>query len=447
MKFHRLFWAFFLIFFVLSLTPLTALDRTIFSIRAGLSSYYPFSSEAQDFISASGLIKGEFDYFLSPKFHLSISMGLGGFTTGDKATEDYWKYIPGTISLSYRVFDKDFYALDLFAGPGGYAIPNETLMSSIGAHLGGRLSYKLNPRNNLYLELVGHDWLEEGAFEWSGTTQLVELSLGITFSKLSPSISAEGTTEYQIEPPPEEKTTVPKTTTSADSDGDGVPDEYDRSPGTPAGVAVDEAGRPLDSDMDGVPDYLDSNANTPLGVVVDAKGNPVDTDEDGIPDYLDREPNTPAGALVDQYGRALDTDGDGVPDYCDQEPNTPKGSVVNSQGYALVKLETGILEGVEFTTGKAILTAESNKALLRLLWGMEFNHLVKIEIRAYCEDVGKPDANLKLTQERAEVIKNFLVKNGILEERITAIGVGAKNFIVPDAKSLINRRIEISIIE
>ncbi len=37
-----------------------------------------------------------------------------------------------------------------------------------------------------------------------------------------------------------------------DSDNDGVPDNLDKCPGTPAGVAVDKDGCPLDSDNDGV---------------------------------------------------------------------------------------------------------------------------------------------------------------------------------------------------
>ena len=58
----------------------------------------------------------------------------------------------------------------------------------------------------------------------------------------------------------------------ADSDGDGVPDDRDKCPGTPAGVQVDEDGCPLDSDGDGVPDYKDKCPGTPPGARVDANG-------------------------------------------------------------------------------------------------------------------------------------------------------------------------------
>ncbi|HEY6081941.1 MAG TPA: OmpA family protein [Chitinophagaceae bacterium] len=48
-----------------------------------------------------------------------------------------------------------------------------------------------------------------------------------------------------------------------DADGDGVTDQFDKCPNTPAGVAVDVHGCPLDTDGDGVPDYKDKQLITP----------------------------------------------------------------------------------------------------------------------------------------------------------------------------------------
>jgi len=44
-----------------------------------------------------------------------------------------------------------------------------------------------------------------------------------------------------------------------DADGDGIADQFDKCPGTPAGVAVDSHGCPMDTDGDGVPDTAISN--------------------------------------------------------------------------------------------------------------------------------------------------------------------------------------------
>jgi len=48
-----------------------------------------------------------------------------------------------------------------------------------------------------------------------------------------------------------------------DADGDGVTDQFDKCPGTPAGVAVDTHGCPMDTDGDGVPDDRDKELITP----------------------------------------------------------------------------------------------------------------------------------------------------------------------------------------
>jgi outer membrane protein OmpA-like peptidoglycan-associated protein len=48
-----------------------------------------------------------------------------------------------------------------------------------------------------------------------------------------------------------------------------------------------------------------------------------DSDGDGVPDQFDLEPNTPPGCPVDTHGRSLDTDGDGVPDCRDKQKITP----------------------------------------------------------------------------------------------------------------------------
>lgn len=120
-----------------------------------------------------------------------------------------------------------------------------------------------------------------------------------------------------------------------DADGDGVPDGIDQCPDTPAGAQVDAKGCPIDSDADGVPDGIDQCPNTPTGAAVDAKGCPADADGDGVPDGVDKCPNTPAGATVDASGCPLDSDVDGVPDGIDKCPNTPAGTKVDATGCPL----------------------------------------------------------------------------------------------------------------
>ncbi len=70
-----------------------------------------------------------------------------------------------------------------------------------------------------------------------------------------------------------------------------------------------------------------------------------DRDGDGVPDDKDQCPNTPAGDIVDAHGCTIyhlgivhDRDGDGVPDDKDQCPNTPEGDIVDAHGCSIYHL-------------------------------------------------------------------------------------------------------------
>ena len=112
-----------------------------------------------------------------------------------------------------------------------------------------------------------------------------------------------------------------------DTDGDGVADDTDKCPGTPAGTAVDSSGCPLpqDDDGDGVTNDIDKCPGTPAGAKVDASGCELDSDGDGVGDSRDQCPNTPAGAKVDDKGCELDGDGDGIVDSAGQVSRHAQG--------------------------------------------------------------------------------------------------------------------------
>ena len=128
-----------------------------------------------------------------------------------------------------------------------------------------------------------------------------------------------------------------------DTDNDGVTDDKDLCPDTPAGEEVDEDGcadSQKDSDGDGVTDDKDLCPDTPAGEEVDEDGcadSQKDTDNDGVTDDKDLCPDTPAGEEVDEDGCAdsqKDTDNDGVTDDKDLCPDTPAGEEVDEDGCA-----------------------------------------------------------------------------------------------------------------
>ena len=132
-----------------------------------------------------------------------------------------------------------------------------------------------------------------------------------------------------------------------DTDGDGVLDNRDRCPDTPAGASIDVRGCPSDTDGDGVPDGVDRCSTTVAGAAVDERGCPRDSDGDNIADGLDRCPDTPAGVLVDPRGCPKDSDGDKIPDGLDRCSETPRGATVDALGCPGDEDGDGVLDGLD----------------------------------------------------------------------------------------------------
>ncbi len=84
-----------------------------------------------------------------------------------------------------------------------------------------------------------------------------------------------------------------------------------------------------------------------------------------------------------------------------------------------------VLENVEFDYGKASLRSSSYKALNDLVEVMKLKSRMEIEIGGHTDNIGSDEANLKLSQARAESVKKYLVSKGISASRITAKGYGA----------------------
>jgi len=216
----------------------------------------------------------------------------------------------------------------------------------------------------------------------------------------------------------------------ADSDGDQVFDGLDQCPNTPAGASVDARGCPTDADGDHVFDGLDQCPNTEAGAPVDARGCPLDTDGDGVIDLHDRCPNTPAGARADTNGCPMDADGDRIFDGLDRCPNTPAGRQVDANGCPILFEEsrpTLVLEGVTFATGSADLTGDSRTVLDIVAESLRGNPDVRVEVGGHTDNTGSSVVNTRLSQARAGAVRNYLISKGLAADRLTARGYGPDN--------------------
>lgn len=238
-----------------------------------------------------------------------------------------------------------------------------------------------------------------------------------------------------------------------DTDKDGVPDYLDQCPETPEGTPVDKVGCPLDSDGDGVTDDKDKCPDTPTGVAVDEKGCPIDSDGDGVPDYLDKCPNTPeeARGYLDEFGCPKDKDGDGVYDYedrCPEVPGTRSNNGCPELKAAVKRLFKQALHGIQFETGKSTIKPVSFPILNKVVEVMNDNPDFLLNIAGHTDSQGADDMNQKLSEDRANAVKDYLAKKGVAADRMTAEGFGETKPIDTNATAAgrrENRRVEFTV--
>ena len=249
---------------------------------------------------------------------------------------------------------------------------------------------------------------------------------------------------------PNTKQGVPVDSTGcpADADKDGVPDALDKCPDTKAGLNVDNTGCPLDYDKDGIPDGIDQCPNTPAGVPVDSVGCAADADKDGVYDGLDKCPDTPKGAAVDTAGCPVDSDKDGVADFLDKCPNTLEGVRIDKKGCPLNKAEDleQLKKGINFQSGSKKLTKSSYKTLNNIVKLMKKFNTANIEVQGHTDDTGSEDVNKQISQDRAQVVVDYFIQNGIAADRVRAVGFGSDKPIADNKTKKgrsKNRRVEL----
>ena len=115
----------------------------------------------------------------------------------------------------------------------------------------------------------------------------------------------------------------------------------------------------------------------------------------------------------------------------------------------LVKGNTATVNNLFFDLGKAALKPESEPELKRILQVMKENKALVIEISGHTDNTGSDEINNKLSLERANAVKEYLL-NGLIEStRIRTKGYGKSKPKADNATEegrQINRRVEIEIL-
>jgi OmpA-OmpF porin, OOP family len=162
-----------------------------------------------------------------------------------------------------------------------------------------------------------------------------------------------------------------------------------------------------------------------------------DADGDGVTDQFDQEPNTPAGAPVDTHGVSRDTDGDGVPDYKDKELITPtQCQPVDADGVGkcpppaccdelrryidslgpLTRCNIGDLPSVTFRARSVALSNDAKALLASAAQRIKANPYCRIAVVGYCSST---KSEQQLSWDRVNAVINYLVEQeGIGSDRL-----------------------------
>ena len=182
-------------------------------------------------------------------------------------------------------------------------------------------------------------------------------------------------------------------------------------------------------------DYVYNELNNPRHMKI-PQPEFMDSDGDGVVDQLDKEPNTPAGCPVDTHGVSLDTDGDGVPDCLDKQKITPtECQPVDADGVGKCpccgegdSTKACPTDYPSITFRATNLDNNARTMLQSVANRLKDNPNCTVTITGY-PDASK--ASQALCNRRVEQIKNYLVETlGITADRISTqciIGGGDKN--------------------
>ena len=114
------------------------------------------------------------------------------------------------------------------------------------------------------------------------------------------------------------------------------------------------------------------------------------------------------------------------------------------------KKEIMIKKQIHFETGSAVIKEDSYAILDEVAAVMMENPQIgKISVEGHTDDRGEEDFNLKLSQDRAESVRVYLIQQGISPNRLEAVGYGESVPVVPNTSKrnrAKNRRVAFKIV-
>jgi OOP family OmpA-OmpF porin len=154
-----------------------------------------------------------------------------------------------------------------------------------------------------------------------------------------------------------------------------------------------------------------------------------------------------------------DSDGDGVADQFDKCPNTPAGTVVDGSGCPIVfpKIDTSLFvrkpvagaanaySNIQFEFDSSVLRTSSYPVLDATSADLRANAGKSIELDGFASSEGTAAHNLRLSRDRANSVKTYLVNSGVDSKRLKVKAFGETHPIADNSTEegrILNRRVE-----
>jgi len=151
-----------------------------------------------------------------------------------------------------------------------------------------------------------------------------------------------------------------------------------------------------------------------------------------------------------------DSDGDGVSDQFDKCPGTPAGTVVDGSGCEIkfpkpdttiaTTTAAGNYSNIQFEFDSSVLRTSAYPTLDRVSADMRSNTATMIELDGYASSEGSAAHNMRLSKDRANSVKTYLVNSGVDAKRLKVKAYGETNPIADNSTEqgrVLNRRVEI----
>ena len=109
-----------------------------------------------------------------------------------------------------------------------------------------------------------------------------------------------------------------------------------------------------------------------------------------------------------------------------------------------------VLQNIQFEYNSSALTVDSQTGVEMLTEFLRRNPDLKVELAGHTDNVGSENYNTKLSADRAEVVRQALIDNGIEANRLSSKGYGATKPLVPNDSEehrAINRRTEMVVVD